>query len=307
MRKLFFATILSFFALGQVWAGTETTVYYAVSSATVGSYTVKLNVNYKGDGDDWHQWDMRLTDSTYNGNLLYVYSFTDAYDGLGVLQFQLYDGESYESQQQPISSWTTPDKYNGKIYLHDTGWQTFGRDITIYGVPESMDGSKWEEGTHALYANFKYGDGEGEWTRQQMTKTKYTYNGNPIYKKSGLFIQYNVIKRVQFLYNDGTDHELYDYTPESQHVTGDIDGKIFIGWVSDTHTWVDYAPDTYNVELHNDGGRIWADSVGSYTHGESATLPTNITKWGCDFEGWYDNSSLTGDPVTEIADDATGD
>ena len=276
-------TLLCTLSVGQLWAATPTTVYYAVPSATVGSYTVKLNVNYKGNGDEWQQWDMNLEDYTYDGKLVYSYSFTDKYDGLGCLQFQLYNGESYVSQQQPIGTWTTPGDYNGKIYIHDTGFATFGRDITIYGVPEAMDGSKWDEGSHSLYANFKYGDGEGEWIRQQMTKTSYTYNGNPIYKKTGLFIRYNVIKRVQFLYNDGSDHELYDYTPASQHVSDDIDGKIFIGYVSATHTWIDYATD---IALDQQSGSDGSSSV-TATVGSAMPAATMPTRTGYTFGGYF--------------------
>ena len=35
-------------------AATETTVYYAVPSEVVGSYTVKLNVKLQGDAENWH-------------------------------------------------------------------------------------------------------------------------------------------------------------------------------------------------------------------------------------------------------------
>jgi len=60
------------------------------------------------------------------------------------------------------------------------------------------------------------------------------------------------------------------------------------------------ATKTYTVNLHNNGGRVKTDSVGSYVFGTGATLPTNVTKWGYKFDGWYDNSGLTGSPVTAI-------
>ena len=63
---------------------------------------------------------------------------------------------------------------------------------------------------------------------------------------------------------------------------------------------------TYTVTLNKKGGTINAGNVTSYTYGTGATLPTNVTKDGYRFMGWYDNEGLTGSAVTTIANDATG-
>ena len=101
-----------------MFAATETTVYYTAPAETIGSYTVKLNVNRQGDANNWMQYTMTLTDKTYNSNPIYTYTFTDLYNGLGALQFQLYDGDTWKSQEQPISSWTAVAAYNGKMWIH---------------------------------------------------------------------------------------------------------------------------------------------------------------------------------------------
>ena len=106
-------------------AATETTVYYAVPSDVVGTYTVKLNLNYKGDGDDWHDFVMSKETDTFAGEDVYSCTFTDAYNGVGRMQFQLYDGGNWISEQQPISSWTTVKTYNGKVYVHNEGWHNY--------------------------------------------------------------------------------------------------------------------------------------------------------------------------------------
>jgi len=70
-----------------------------------------------------------------------------------------------------------------------------------------------------------------------------------------------------------------------------------------TATWT---VNTYTVTLNPNGGTIIAGNVTSYTYGEGATLPTNVTKDGYNFKGWYDNAELTGDPVTTISTTDTG-
>ena len=48
------------------------------------------------------------------------------------------------------------------------------------------------------------------------------------------------------------------------------------------------------------------DGFSTYEYGEEKTLPTTVLRSGYLFDGWYANSSLTGDPVTQMPADATG-
>lgn len=120
-------------------AQTETTVYYAIPSEEVGTYTVKLNVNRKGiGGEDWAQYEMTATGGTYEGNPVYTCTFTDLYDGLQKMQFQLYDGSTWKSQEEPITSWTSVGTYNGKLKEYGkTGWVDYQSQttykVTYYG------------------------------------------------------------------------------------------------------------------------------------------------------------------------------
>ena len=125
----------------QVKASTETILYYAISSATVGTYNVKLNVNFKGDGDDWHAYAMTKTYDTYNGDDVYICTFTDAYDGLGAIQFQLYDGDAWKSQDQVFGDrdWHSASTYNGKLWVHGgSDWVTYTPGLETY-IPMSTD------------------------------------------------------------------------------------------------------------------------------------------------------------------------
>lgn len=134
--------------VSNAWGKTNTTVYYAVPTSVVGSYTVKCNVNYKGDGEWWELHNMTKTDKTYDGYPIYSCTFTDEYDGLGCLQFQLYDGNTHKGQQQPISSWTGASTYNGKLLKHDqSGWNTYRYDQ--HGFEAANNGIKYYSNVNA--------------------------------------------------------------------------------------------------------------------------------------------------------------
>ena len=68
---------------------------------------------------------------------------------------------------------------------------------------------------------------------------------------------------------------------------------------------------SYAVTLNTDGGTIVEGDVTSYTYGTGATLPTNVTKAGFVFKGWWtQNGKISGNwgsEVTEIPRTATGE
>ena len=61
-----------------------------------------------------------------------------------------------------------------------------------------------------------------------------------------------------------------------------------------------------SVTLNANGGTINSGNITEYTEGTGATLPTDVTKDGYQFGGWYDNAGLTGNPVTAISTSDTG-
>ena len=123
MRKILSLLMAAIISLGMFAEGTATTVYYTAPAATIGTYTVKLNVHMGcNDGDDWKQYDMVKTDKTYGEDPIYSASFTDYWNGLCTLQFQLYDGSTWKSQDEVFNgSWFNESAYNGKMYVHSLG------------------------------------------------------------------------------------------------------------------------------------------------------------------------------------------
>ena len=73
-----------------------------------------------------------------------------------------------------------------------------------------------------------------------------------------------------------------------------------------TELTVQWTAPTYTVTLNAGDGTINSGNVTSYTYGVGATLPTDVTRTGYTFKGWYDNESLTGSSVTTIGDTETG-
>ncbi len=66
------------------------------------------------------------------------------------------------------------------------------------------------------------------------------------------------------------------------------------------------SPATYNIRYYS-GSKLLGDlEPSTYTYSYGAILPTPVQD-GCDFAGWYTTSSYTGDPVTKISEDTTGD
>lgn len=84
-------------------------------------------------------------------------------------------------------------------------------------------------------------------------------------------------------------------------------GYTFAGWdkaftnvTSNLTVTATFTPNTYTVTLNANGGTIVSGNVTQYTVGTGATLPTNVTKTGHTFAGWYANEDLSGNPVSAI-------
>ena len=97
------------------------------------------------------------------------------------------------------------------------------------------------------------------------------------------------------------------YTGFSENTT--YTGRVATGTVAGDGSLVlklYYDRNSYTVTLNTNGGTVNSGNVTSYTYGIGVTLPTNVTKTGYTFNGWYENSSLTGTAVTSISTTDTG-
>ena len=67
-----------------------------------------------------------------------------------------------------------------------------------------------------------------------------------------------------------------------------------------------YYLNTYSVTLHVNEGTINNGNIERYVQSIGATLPTDLTRTGYTFVGWYNNSGYTGDIITSIGTAETG-
>ena len=140
------------------------------------------------------------------------------------------------------------------------------------------------------------------------------------------------IYTVEFLPNGGSGsiYEQRFFYDAAQNLTLNKftrTGYTFAGWSVGNTTYTDgqevknltaenngvialvaqWQANTYNVTLNPNGGSINSGDVTSYTYGTSKELPTDVTRTGYTFQGWYDNESLTGSPATRITAADLGD
>ena len=107
--------------------------------------------------------------------------------------------------------------------------------------------------------------------------------------------------------------------------TPTYDGYDFLGWYTQknggekvtTDTaftkdttiyahWSEQAAQEYTVTFDANGGTINSGVITSYTYGVGATLPTDVTREGYTFAGWYASADFSGDTVTAISAEDTG-
>ena len=88
---------------------------------------------------------------------------------------------------------------------------------------------------------------------------------------------------------------------ENENLTGSKTVSISRTASGDKTFYAKWTANTYTVTLNANGGRISGTTVNKYTYGVGVTLPTNVTRIGYAFMGWYASEDLTGEAVTAIS------
>lgn len=81
-------------------------------------------------------------------------------------------------------------------------------------------------------------------------------------------------------------------------ITASIGGKKAVCTVTVTNF--------YDIVFNSNGGTINSGNITGYAYGVGAVLPSNVTRPGYRFAGWYVQSDFSGPVVTEIGDEERG-
>ncbi len=89
---------------------------------------------------------------------------------------------------------------------------------------------------------------------------------------------------------------------DNESCSGEVVNAISVTDFGSKEFWAAWEEGGYVVTFQTNGGTINEGNFVSYKFGTGAVLPTNVTKVGYTFAGWYENSSCTGTPTTEISE-----
>ena len=143
--------------------------------------------------------------------------------------------------------------------------------------------AKWEANTYTVTLNTNGG------TINSGNVTEYTYGVGATLPTD--------VTRTGYTFKGWYDNENLTGSPVTAISNTETGNKEY---------WAKWEANTYTVTLNTNGGTINSGNVTGYTYGVGATLPTDVTRTGYTFKGWYDNENLTGSPVTAISNTETG-
>ncbi|MBR5433383.1 MAG: InlB B-repeat-containing protein [Bacteroidales bacterium] len=176
-------------------------------------------------------------------------------------------------------------------------------------------------------------DSEYWGVRQPSIKDMKKYYFYPYLKcfgeESALVVQVKECHPVSFVLNGGTSIDelitLYVEDEETPLPTDvEKEGCTFAGWydnsnytssafteipLTETQPKTFYAKwiaNNYDITYELGGGTINSGKNTSYTYGYGVLLPTDVTRTGYTFKGWYDNPNFDGESVLSIPANATG-
>ena len=247
--------------------------------------------------------------------------------------------EQYEYGATPSFNGSTDKAADAQYTYTFAGWNTeisevtgnatytatYNNTVNKYTVTWNVDGAiTSEEYEYGATPNFKgstdkAADAQYTYTFVGWDSSISSVTGNATYTAT----YNNTVNKYTVTWNvDGAiTSEEYEYgaTPSFKGSTAKAADSqytyTFAGWNTEisevtgnatyTATYNSTA-NSYAVSLNAGGGTINSGNVTSYTYGVGAALPTDLTKIGYTFVGWYENEDFSGSAVAVIGADETG-
>lgn len=216
------------------------------------------------------------------------------------------------------SNGSTSGTVNGCYYLEDTAKLAIGDGSGTVENDASKTTEEFASGEVAWLLQDALGENADQaWGQQLSGETPDEY---PV-------LTSDTSKKVyQVTFKDSGSTFATDYANSGDTATKPTDptqtGYTFGGWYSDENLGQEWNFDTpitediplyakwtvctYTVTFDTNGGTINSGNITEYTYGEGAKLPTDVTRPGYTFGGWYENSNFSGEPVKEISKTDTG-
>ena len=260
----------------------QQTVKVAIKAVGESSYTTKTATNsstggtVKLSGKQWDAWNTTKAASSTESN------YSSALSNVVKTSYVTLTTTTYTGYT--LDGWYSTNTGTGTSYTEGTGYKVSSATTTYARYSENSNVVTFKKKLGSNAAETITTKNAGVTTKASYTapdETGYTFTGWTI--SSGSNNASNVT---------GTG------SASSTTVELNASGAVTLQ--------ANYTANDYNVTLNTNGGTINSGDVTSYTYGVGATLPSDITKTGHTFGGWYDNSSLTGSAVTSIGTTATG-
>ena len=217
------------------------------------------------------------------------------------------------------SNGSTSGTVNGCYYLEDTAKLAIGDSSGISENVASKTNEEFASGEVAWLLQDALGENADQaWGQKLSGETPDEY---PV-------LTSDTSKKVyQVTFKDSGSTFATDYANSGDTAIKPTDptqtGYTFGGWYSDESLTDDWNFDTntvtdditlhakwtvctYTVTFDTNSGTINSGNITEYTYGEGAKLPTDVTRPGYTFGGWYENSNFSGEPVKEISKTDTG-
>ena len=190
---------------------------------------------------------------------------------------------------------------SGKSYLYDSS--ALGTLITPTRTGYTFGGwntSKDGTGTSVTSSTAKFANPTKLWSQWTPTNYTITYTLNDGTVATANPTSYNIETATFTLNNPTKTGHTFNGWTGSNGTTASTSVSIAKGSTGNKSYTANWTANTYTVTLNTNGGTISSGNVTGYTYGVGATLPTNITKTGYTFGGWFNNSGCAGTAVTSI-------
>ncbi|MGN0475870.1 MAG: InlB B-repeat-containing protein [Ruminococcus sp.] len=289
------ATVSTSFTSGSSGIGTTYSLVYYLKSGTTYSKIATTQSGANSYLASVADGEYTLYTCLTDGNIT-VLKDTDTFTKSSVTKYDVnvhYNGKGgtdYTSQVEENTDFAEPTSTSVTGYTLE-GWYTTSTFATGTKVTFPLTITD----TTDLYA---------KWTANEYTVTFNSNGGSAA----------TTTKKVTYNSTYGTLPDAgtktgYDFAGWYTSATSgtQVESTDTVKITSNTTLYAHWTAKEYNITYVLSDGTINGTYATKYTYGVGATLPTDVTKDGYTFKGWYDNEGLTGDAVTSISKTATGD